>query len=369
VVGVGRPGWRWGVVAGLVAVLCALPSLVDALPARAGSTPAGVLLDRVRSSQDVAWSGLGESTGTLGLPDVRELSSLPALLGGTTRARVWWRGPTASRVDVLTPLGETDLVTDAAGSWTWDSEERRVTRLQGEPAVRLPRAADLVAPLLGRRLARTPGLTASALPARRVAGHDAAGLRLSPPAGTATTVAHLDLWVQPRTGLALRVEVVARGQRRPSLSSELLDLDLATPPLVRVAFAPPADAEVQAVDAPDLAAQLDRYAPYVLPGRLAGAPRRDRVDALRGASGVASYGEGLATFAVLPLTRDLGRRVLDQLDPTDTDGRADLVTPLVQGTVLRAGRRTWLVVGTVPLDVLHRAAQALADDPPTRVGG
>jgi hypothetical protein len=361
---VGRPGWRWAVTAALVAVLAALPGVVGALPAGAGDAGAGALLARVQDSQGVGWSGLGESTGALALPDVRELSGLPELLGATTRTRVWWRGPTAHRVDVVTAAGESDLVVDRAGSWTWDSAERRAVRLQGEPAVRLPRGADLVAPLLGRRLARTPGLAARALPDRRVAGTRAAGLRLLPAAGSATTVRSVDLWVEPRTGLALRVEVLARGQARPSLVSELLDLDLAAPPLVRTAFGPPADADVQVVDAPDLAADIDRFVPYLLPDALAGQPRRDRVGGL--SSGVATYGEGLGSFAVLPLPGDLGRRVLRRIDPADVDGRADVGTPLLNAAVLRAGRRAYLLAGTVPAAVLDSAAAGLLADPPPR---
>ncbi|MCW2679842.1 MAG: hypothetical protein JWM62_1243 [Frankiales bacterium] len=88
-------GWRWGVVAALVGGLLSLPSLAGALPAD-GSTlsPAG-LLERIRASDGVGWSGYGESRGTLVLPDVRELGDLPGLFAGTTRARAWWRGPSS----------------------------------------------------------------------------------------------------------------------------------------------------------------------------------------------------------------------------------------------------------------------------------
>ncbi|MCU1691593.1 MAG: Sigma regulatory protein MucB/RseB, partial [Frankiales bacterium] len=133
-------------VAGVVAVLAALPSLAGLLPASASAPPD--LLRRVQQSQTTGWSGLGESTGALALPDVRELSGLPELLGATTRTRVWWRGPTAYRVDVVRPTGETDVVVDPAGSWTWDSADARAVRLQGQPPVRLPQAPDLVAPVL-----------------------------------------------------------------------------------------------------------------------------------------------------------------------------------------------------------------------------
>lgn len=351
-------------VGAVLAALVSLPSLVAFVPATAEAPED--LLQRVRDSQGVGWSGLGESTGTLALPDVRELSGLPELLGSTTRARVWWRGPTAYRVDVLTPVGEVDLVVDEAGSWTWASADRRAVRVQGDPAVRLPRGADLVAPLLGRRLARSPGVTPEPLAARRVAGVDAAGLRLVPAPGTASTVSRVDLWAEPRTGLVLRVEVAARGAARPVVVSELLDLDLRTPPLVRAAFAPPPVADVQVLDAPDVAAAIDRFAPYPLPGALAGQRRQSPVDALRSAGGVAVYGEGLGAFALLPLPRDVGRGALRRIDPADTDGRADVRTPLLNATVVRAGRGTFLLAGTVPPAVLDLAVAGLRADPPRR---
>ena len=345
-------------MAALLALLVALPWLARVLPADAGAPPG--LLARVQASEDVAWSGLGESTGALALPDVRELGVVPELLGGTTRARTWWRGPTAYRVDVVDATGELDLVVDAAGAWTWDSEEDRAVRLQGEAAVRLPRGADLVAPLLGRRLARTPGVQVRPLPGRRVAGERTAGLRLVPPAGSPTTVAHVDVWAEPRTGPPLRVEVAARGLDRPVLQSELLDLSFERPELVRVAFGPPPTAEVQRVEAPDVAARLDRFAPFLLPETLAGQARTS--DPL----GVGTYGAGLSTFAVLPLSRGLARNVLRRLDAVE--GRAAVATPLVNALVLRRDGRSYLLAGTVPAEVLDRAAASLVAEPPPFLG-
>jgi len=52
------------------------------------------------------------------------------------------------------------------------------------------------------------------LPARRVAGVDAAGLRIVP-AGAGTTVDHIDIWADPGSGLPVQAEVTARGGQRP----------------------------------------------------------------------------------------------------------------------------------------------------------
>jgi MucB/RseB N-terminal domain len=357
--------WRWAVPALAVAVLAALPSVARALPTGGDRLPAQELLARVRASGSVGWSGYGESRGGLVVPDVRELGDLPQLAGGTSRLRGWWRGPGDWRVDALSLAGETDVATDRSGAWTWVSTDVTATRLAGELPVRLPQAADLLAPVLGRRLAGTDGVRVTPLPARRVAGRTAQGLRLTPPDPTATTVRQVDLWADPGTGLPLRVELLAAGQTRPSLTALLLDLDLTRPPVDRTTFTPPGGASVTVEQAPDLAARIDQLAPYLLPQTLAGLRRTDRVDALRESSGVATYGSGFGTFALVPLPRDAGRTLLNRL--SSTDGR--IVTPLVNGLVARGDRRTYLLAGTVPADVLERALTELLRDPPPRRDG
>jgi hypothetical protein len=364
---VGRASWRWAVTAGLVAALVALPGLVGALPAQGTDASAEQLLAEVRASPAVGWSGFGESRGTLVLPDVRELASLPSLLGGATRTRTWWRGPDDWRVDALSLVGETDTTRDATGGWTWDSADRRAVRLEGELDVRLPLPVDLVAPVLGHRLAGTDDTELRRLPARRVAGRSADGLRLLPRDPAATTVGSVDLWVEPTTGLVLQVEVRAAGQQEPSLTTTLLDLDLSVPPPERTSFVPPDDVTPVLATAPDLAALADRFAPYRLPGRLTDLPRRDRGPVATG-RGVATYGDGFTALALVPIPQDLAHRVIDRVDEQDTDDVASISTPLVNALVGIGQRgRAYLLVGTVPVERLEAALTELIEDPPRRV--
>ena len=356
-----RASWRWAVVVTGLAATVGLPSAVALLPVRASPVSTGVLLAKVRASAGVAWSGFGESRGTLDLPDVKQLGDLASLVGGTTRARAWWRGAHQFRIDALSLVGETDVAEDTGGSWTWSSADRRALRIQGALAVRLPRAGDLLAPVVGARLSRTRDVRASALPARRVAGRAAAGLRLVPRHPDSTTVDEVDLWADPGTGLALRVEVRAGG--RLALTSVLLDVDLAPPAAARTSFAPPRGVAAVSQDAPDLAVLVDRFSPYELPSSLAGLPRTDAVRGLGG--GVATYGEGLGAFTLVPLPRNVGRDVSKALAAS-----AGVVsTPLVNALVVRDGRRTYLLAGTVPVGVLDRAALQLRRQPPPRREG
>ncbi len=373
------PTWRWGAVAAAVAVLIALPPLAGALPAAESNRTAEELLASVRASGSVGWSGYGESRGTLVLPDVRELSDVGDLVGSTTRVRAWWRGPRQWRVNALSLVGETDTTRDRGGGWTWQSADRRAIRLVGDLDVRLPAAADLLAPTLGRRLAGTEDVTVRRLPARRVAGVSAAGLRLLPRQPALTTVRLVDLWVEPDTGLPLRVEVRVAGEGGSAggdpaggdegvvtLSSSLLEVDLSAPAVERTRFSPPAGVSVTRVDAPDLAAAADRFAPYVLPDELAGLPRRQR-SALSTGGGVGTYGDGFTAVALLPLPEDLARSIIRRVNPGVDAEQAAVSTPLVNGLVGRDGRgRAFLAAGTVPPSTLSAALAQLRVTPPPR---
>lgn len=355
-------GWRWVAVAAFVGVLCAAPTAVGALPAKDSDLSAAQLRDLVRGSAGVGWSGTNESRAGLALPDVSDLGDLPALLGGTTRTRVWWRGPTAYRVDEQRAAGEQDVIVDGATSTTWNSADQTVEELTGALPVRLPQAPDLVAPVLGRRLAGAPDTVLSRLPARRVAGISAVGLRVVPRDPATSTVSAVDLWADPRTGLPLQVELRADGQDRPVLTTLLLDLDLSTPGVERTTFQVPRQATLSVDRAPDVAAQIDAAVPYLLPGRLAGQARQV-VGGLERARGVGTYGAGLSAFTVVPLPRDVAGRLVRRLA---TLGGPRLSTPLVNALVASAPRRTYLLVGSVPQATLDRAFAELQADPPPR---
>ena len=102
--------------------------------------------------------------------------------------------------------------------------EGRFTYVSGESSVRLPRGADLMPPDLARRLLDlAEGDPVTALPGRRVAGVDAAGLRITTDAPQ-STIGHIDIWADPDTGLPLQVEITARNAERPILVTRFLDL-------------------------------------------------------------------------------------------------------------------------------------------------
>jgi len=353
-------GWRWLVVGGAVALLVVLPGLVGAVPARDRAVAAGELLGRVLASDRVAYQGYAEARAGLGLPDVPRAGRVVALLGERTRMRAFVAGPRLWRVDELTPIGERDLYRDGSGTLLWDSGERRATATTGEAAVRFARPADLLPPELGRRVAAAAGAgETTRLGARRVAGVQALGLRIVP-RSAATTLARAELWADPATGLPVRVELTARGQHEPIVTTTFLDLRLRAPDPAEVRFAVPDDADLEGDQAPDLARAIDRFSPFVLPDPLASQPRRTRV-----AGAAATYGRGFDLVAVLAFPASFSPRTRAFLDKVPTRagpwGEASLIaTPLLNGMVFERDGVAYALAGTVTQPALEQVAAELA---------
>jgi hypothetical protein len=352
------------VVALGVAALVSLPLAVGALPARSDSRSAGELVEAVRRSGAAGYSGYAEAVGGLRLPLTADFSTLTDLFGDRTRLRVWWRGDEDWRVDTVLATGETGLRRDTEGLWTWEYERGTALRTT-DPAVRLPRAADLEPGALGRRLlseARPAEL--SRLPARRVANRDAPGVRLLP-ADPGTTVDRVDVWVDGVTGVPLRVEVYGVGAGRPVVETAYLDFSAARPDAGTTRFAPPYPGRVRRELNPDLAASINVFSSVEPPPRLAGLPVRRRVEGL---GSVGTYGTGLTVLVAVPLPGRVSRPLREQL--TDAPGTTETglglrltVGPLSLLLTDPPGRRGWLLTGTVDAATLDRAAAEIAADP------
>lgn len=356
-----------------------LPAALASLPVGgSGRAPRAVLHDATASA-GVAHEGLVETTGTLGLPDLPRLGTVAALLGGTTRTRVWWAAPGRWRVDTLTPTGESGTYARGDVLRTWDFEDQQARSISSLSPLRLPRAEDLLPPQLARRILAgvRDGDALSSLPARRVAGRPADGVRVVP-ARTTSTVGHVDVWVDEKTGLPLSVDIYARAYDVPVLTSRFLEVRLRRPAADALRPKVPSGVPVEPVTVADLPSAIDSFAPFALPESLAGSDRsRDLVTV----GGSTTYGDGLARFVVLPLPPHLGHQALAAATdgggaPLDVrDGEATLVsTPLINVVVARGqpgpddprGRRarSYLVAGTVDGPTLTRAVAELFSNPP-----
>lgn len=342
-----------------------MPYVVDRLPVRDIPTDPAAVIAKVRESAGIAHTGYAESHARISLPDVRQVGRVLEILGGTSQLRVWWAARTSWRVDAITSIGEFGTYRDAEGTTSWDSFERRATKQTGESAVRLAQPSDLLPSELGRRLAaaaRPDELTA--LPTRRVAGVTAVGVRITPRSDE-TTVGRVDLWAHPDTALPLRVEVTQRGSRSPVISTSYLQIALEPPVAQDMRFRAGPDVAVDLTTAPDIAAQVEQFSPFVLPAEVAGAQRRTTVG-----SGAATYGEGFGIVAALVLPDRLVRRVRRQLDSQLLEqldrpygGVTVVRAPLLNGLVVEpaAGHGYGYVLsGAVPVEVLERVAADLA---------
>jgi hypothetical protein len=375
----GATAGRWAVALGGTVAIGLLPSALAALPANgSGRTPRQIVAV-ARASASISHQGFAETTGSLGLPDLPRLGEVAALLGGTTHARVWWRSPTAWRVDRVTATGESDTYAWRGKLRTWDFESNQLRTILSESPVRLPRVDDLLPPQAARRV--LAGVTRDdqlhALPAKRIAGRSVDGVRIVP-AATDTTVGRIDLYVDSASGLPLSLQLYPRGSSNAALSSHFLDIRLGRPDNGVLTPRTPPRAPNEPVTVPDLAAAIDVFAPFDLPARLGNFERsRD----LLSLGGTATYGVGLARFIVMPLTPELGRSALAAATDgggvplTVSGGTAvQIGTPLLNaviahsepesGTPLDQRGRNYLIAGLVGADTLTAAVTALFDDPP-----
>ena len=357
------PARRWTLVALVAALLAASPVLVGLRPAQGSDLTASELRRRIAASASLPWTGEVSTRGTLAVPDTSSFGGVVDLLGEDKSLRVWWRDPTHWRVDDVRQTGETDLFRDAQVMTRWVFESSTAT-ITPYATVRLPDATDVLPSRLAARL--LSGATAaelSRLPSRRIAGHDAPGLRLEP-SSQASTIDHVDVWADEATGLPLRVEVFG-DDPRPVVTTRLTSLELTTPSARTTAFTPPPTAKVRNRGVVDVAAGANAFAPFLLPDALAGLARRS-TDLDLGAVGV--YGRGPTALIVIPLRRKLAGQVRTQLASAATSHRTEDGTALDIGPLsvllTDGGRRSgrFLLAGSVTPATLVRAADQLAKE-------
>lgn len=353
---------RWTAAGALVAVLAALPALIGALPASDAAVSATALRARVLASAGVGFSGYAESAGGLALPVTDQLTSVANLFSERTTMRVWWRSGTDHRVDVITAGGETDTRTGPGETWTWEYERATATRRTTTPLA-LPAPPDLLPSAIGRRLvSEASAAELSRIGARRVAGRDALGVRITP-SQPASSVSSVDVWVDARSGLPLQVQVFGREAGRTALDTRFLDLELTRPDAATTAFTPPYGATVREGRESEVLLEAgQRVENLPLPATLAGLPRRR----LAGVpEGIGLYGRGVTLLAVAPVPERLAAGLQNTLSrsPTavvDAAGVRVAAGPIAL-MVLSRQRGPYVLTGTVTPNALKAAANELPD--------
>ena len=304
------------------AALCAVPVVIAALPVQQSSISAAALRARILASARVPYEAYAESTADFGLPDLPDLHDVSQLLDGTTDQYVWYRSPAYWRADNVTgtgpngtfQAGESDTYQDGQVVFLWDYARSVLTQIVGAQPVRLPRAADLLPPVLARRLLGIAAATDrySRLPSRRVAGIAAAGLRVTP-AGHATTIGAIDIWADPRTGLPVEVQITGRGAARPVLTSSFLELSERRPGLGTVTPHPAPGVAFTTTSLPAVDSVLNGdgdgdHDGSPFPRQIGGS---SHVAIPGSPPGVAVYGAGFSRFVLLPLPRSVAPAMLN----------------------------------------------------------
>lgn len=359
-------GWqRWLVVALGVLLLGSMPPVLAALPATESDASAAELLSAVRESDAVAFSGYAEAVGGLVLPVTEDFTDLVDLFGERARLRAWWAGPDDWRVDQLTATGETGVFHRAGASVLWDYEDSSAT-LAADAVVRLPRAADLLPSALGQRLlSEAVDEEVSRLPAERIAGRDALGLRLVP-SDERTTIERVDVWVDPTTGVPLKVEVYGAGASIPAVRSRFLEFTPGVPDPEATGFITPPGVGLAFAEVIDVAEAANQFAPAVTPDELAGLTRRSGQISI---GSLGQYGRGVTLLTAAPVWDRLSRPLRDQLEGTpgavvDENGVYVSAGPI--GVLLTPGSRersSWLIAGTVDAAALAAAAAEVRQIP------
>jgi hypothetical protein len=368
-------GLRWLAVGVTVALLASLPQLVRMLPVDAAAVPVRTLVARIAASATVAYQGYAVSTGNAGIPSLPQLDDVTGLFDGDTSLRIWYASPGRWRVDTIDLAGERDVYHSAAADTVWDYGEDQMISVVGKVQLRLPRGADLTPPDLARRVlaaARSTGpgrpdaATYTALPDRGIAGMAAAGVRLTP-TDRQTTVGHIDIWADPRTGLPLEVDIVARGVATPALASRMLDVQLGVPDdATMTPPSTPPGAGTTVTTNPDIGRVLRNLGLGDLPDRVGGLTRTD--SGLGVLSGIGAYGTGFRQLVAVSLPVRLGFNAYQQAvnvggtEYPSPDGDIVIVTtPLVGVMIVEAhrSRSIFIVAGLVGADVLQAFAKDL----------
>jgi outer membrane lipoprotein-sorting protein len=250
---------RWAVPAGALVVTGAIlaGSLITAAQATPGlpaRTPAQ-LLAQVADATTPPLTGTVVETASLGLPQLPATgspASLSSLLTGSHTIRVWYAGPQHFRLAVPQSLSESDVIRDGSTAWLWQSTLNKVTKftlpahapakdtVPGQP-VTPQQAAQQVLAAVGPTTAVSVASNVS------VAGQAAYALVLAPK-DHRSLVGQVQIDVDARNGVPLRLQVFARGTSTPAFQVGYTAIQFVTPAAADLTFTPPPGSSVSQVN-------------------------------------------------------------------------------------------------------------------------
>jgi hypothetical protein len=198
----------------------------------------------------------------------------------------------------------------------------------------------------------------------RVAGHPAIGL-VWHPNDPRSLVGEARLWVEPTTGLPLRVQLRPTDSKLVAFETSFLDLSLRPPDPAHLRF------DVRHTPRLDLQNTLppspqDSTSQFQLPASIAGLPMRSDAHPF-----IATYGSGAALVAVAAIDNATADSLRQQIDspgrPSATGAFGEgtqVEAPMLRALIFSSVDRGYVLAGTVTPQVLQQMAVELVTNPP-----
>ena len=241
---------RWAVPAGALVIIGgvmagSLISVAQAAPGLPAKTPAQLLAE-VADSTTPPLTGTVVETASFGLPALPATgnpTSLSSLLTGSHTIRVWYSSPQHFRLAAPQSLSESDVIRDGSTAWLWQSTLNKVTKytLPARPArdqtvpkqpLTPQQAAQQVLAAVG------PTTTVSVASNVTVAGQAAYALNLAPK-DARSLIGQIQIAVDGRNGVPLRLQVFARGASTPAFQVGYTAIAFVAPAPAELSFTPP----------------------------------------------------------------------------------------------------------------------------------
>jgi len=189
------------------------------------------------------------SLGLPSLPGTADPTSLASLLTGSHTIRVWYASPRHFRLAVPESLSETDVIADGNTAWLWESTTNTVTEFTLPPHQSAPQTQPTTAPLTPQQAAQQvlaavgQTTTVSVDSNVTVAGQAAYELVLAPK-DSRSLVGQVQIAIDGRNGVPLRLQVFARGASSPAFQVGYTSIQFVTPAPADLTFSPPPGAKV-----------------------------------------------------------------------------------------------------------------------------
>ena len=307
---------RWAVPAVAVAatggvIAGSMITIAQAAPALPAKTPAQLLADVAANNTVPSLTGTVVETTSLGLPQLPQVgnpTSLSSLLTGSHTVKVYWENARHFRLAIPQSMSETDLIRNGSTAWLWESTRNTVTKFSlpadtGKHVMKRTPVMPVAAPLTPQQAANQvlaavgKTTTVSTQTNVTVAGEAAYQLVLAPK-DSRSTIGSIQIAIDGKTGVPLRVQVFAKGATTPAFQVGYTNISYVAPAPANLAFTPPPGAKVTTGG--------------VGSGHAAAGPAPG--------SGMGTYGSGWTTVAELPQSDLLPSGGASPAQPSSSSG-------------------------------------------------